>query len=288
MEDKDFIKDLFNEQLSSYEAPVRPEMWSQVAGQLAAQGTVATTSIVTKIIIAATTVAAIGGLTYWMVSNESKNKSENIVQTEKNNQKPNVVEEKTYNNQQNHSQPHIMPEANHDVLPPCLFSDLDTEEPVIEMLSTTDEVGGDDADELTHTQPFEKREEPVLEKENLPSVVKAQPSVTFQSPQHEEVNSSVQTEENEAIGNLRNIFTPNGDGVNDFLSIESTGLSDFQVIVLDNRNKVVFQSTDPQFVWDGNAISGEPLATGNYVYFITARNEKGEKVNKYSTLRIER
>jgi gliding motility-associated-like protein len=84
------------------------------------------------------------------------------------------------------------------------------------------------------------------------------------------------------------VFTPNGDNVNDFLSVESSQLVDFQVVVLDRFNKTVFKSSDPSFRWDGIGLSGDPVPTGNYVYFITARDEEGKPINKYSTLRIER
>src|SRR5690606_5690634 len=47
------------------------------------------------------------------------------------------------------------------------------------------------------------------------------------------------------IGELPNVFTPNGDGSNDFLFIESEGLEDFTIVVLDSKQRSIFESNDP-------------------------------------------
>lgn len=63
---------------------------------------------------------------------------------------------------------------------------------------------------------------------------------------------------------LPNVFTPNGDGLNDFyhLSIEK-GPVDFQVTIMDRYGLMVFESSDPQFKWDGQ-YQGQALGTGTY------------------------
>jgi gliding motility-associated-like protein len=73
-----------------------------------------------------------------------------------------------------------------------------------------------------------------------------------------------------------NVFTPNGDGVNDaFRLVELT--PDFQQIqVFDRFGVLVFESSDPDFQWDGTDRKGRKLPVGTYFYIAKI----GEKVIK--------
>ncbi|MFN9800652.1 MAG: PKD domain-containing protein, partial [Bacteroidota bacterium] len=73
---------------------------------------------------------------------------------------------------------------------------------------------------------------------------------------------------------IPNAFTPDGDGVNDVLQVESTGLdeSSFQIDVFDRWGGKVFSSEDPHEAWIGNRQGGEYfLPDGIYVYRVKAR-----------------
>jgi hypothetical protein len=62
MEEKDSIKDLFQEKLSQLETPVRPELWSAVSSSIATTSTVATASemsLLAKITIGITIAASV-------------------------------------------------------------------------------------------------------------------------------------------------------------------------------------------------------------------------------------
>jgi gliding motility-associated-like protein len=96
------------------------------------------------------------------------------------------------------------------------------------------------------------------------------------------------TEKHYTLVDPVNIFTPNSDGVNDIFELPSTGLEAFSIVVLDGRNKVVFTSTDPDFKWGGTLSGGEPLPTGNYIYYLTARDKNGNPVTQSSYLQIVR
>lgn len=87
---------------------------------------------------------------------------------------------------------------------------------------------------------------------------------------------------------LPNIFTPNNDGVNDYFEIQMSEKSDFQIIVIDQANKVIFQSNLVDFRWDGTLPGGEPVPSGNYIYYLTAKTLSGKDFVKHSGLRIER
>ena len=84
-----------------------------------------------------------------------------------------------------------------------------------------------------------------------------------------------------------NIFTPNGDGNNDFFEINwSEKIVEFSISILDNQNKLVFMSDIPDFKWDGYSLENKKLPLGKYIYFITAKDEKGKWYSKSSYLTI--
>ena len=72
------------------------------------------------------------------------------------------------------------------------------------------------------------------------------------------------------------------------LIVNTEGLTEFSLVVLDQRNKIIYTSQDTTISWDGLGLSGETVPSGNYVYFITARDATGKLVTKHSVLRIER
>jgi gliding motility-associated-like protein len=87
---------------------------------------------------------------------------------------------------------------------------------------------------------------------------------------------------------MPNAITPNGDGINDVLSLDSDGLTDFNVVVLDVANKLVYSSTDPSFKWNGTLLNGDAAPAGTYQYYFTAKDENGTWCNQFSSLTILR
>ncbi len=66
---------------------------------------------------------------------------------------------------------------------------------------------------------------------------------------------------------IPNVFTPDGDGINDFFEIKAKGI-DFQKVVVYNRfGQVVFESSDPEFRWEGGH-GTKPAENGVYLYLI--------------------
>jgi gliding motility-associated-like protein len=91
-----------------------------------------------------------------------------------------------------------------------------------------------------------------------------------------------------AINSLPNTFTPNGDGRNDYLFVETKGLKDFQINIMNNNQEVVYQSNQSNFQWDGIMLNGNPAPAGNYVYIIIATDNQGSTLNKYQQLHLIR
>lgn len=78
-----------------------------------------------------------------------------------------------------------------------------------------------------------------------------------------------------------NAFSPNDDGLNDYISFEdSHALADFNVTVFNRWGKPIVKWTDPNFKWFGNSKNGNKLAEGIYFYFLNAIGDNGKIYEK--------
>ncbi len=65
------------------------------------------------------------------------------------------------------------------------------------------------------------------------------------------------------------IFTPNGDGLNDFFYINEIGIERIDIKIFDRWGNLVFRSNDASFKWDGKtSLLGGELMNGNYPFVI--------------------
>ena len=114
---------------------------------------------------------------------------------------------------------------------------------------------------------------------------------TSTSAQNQEPKQNVATEklpeESKLQFKLPNIFTPNGDGNNDYLKLDIENVTEFVIVILDAKSNVVFKSEDADFKWDGTNINGDKLPAGNYIYYVTANDSGGKPLTKYSALTIK-
>jgi gliding motility-associated-like protein len=72
-----------------------------------------------------------------------------------------------------------------------------------------------------------------------------------------------------------NVFTPNGDGKNDFFINYIINSPNYQMSIVNRWGKTVFESTDPFEYWDGN-INGQQAPSGVYYYFIATQDCTGK------------
>ena len=86
---------------------------------------------------------------------------------------------------------------------------------------------------------------------------------------------------------LPNIFTPNGDGSNDLLTINMTQLEDVSLVVLNMKGQVQFTFQGTEFMWDGRDKNGDLVPSGSYIYFITGKDSLGELYKKYTNLEVK-
>jgi gliding motility-associated-like protein len=68
---------------------------------------------------------------------------------------------------------------------------------------------------------------------------------------------------------LPNIFTPNGDGKNDFFVPFPgyTSVSEVNMKIFDRWGKLVFETQNPEINWDGtDKTTNQPCSDGTYFY----------------------
>ncbi len=85
-----------------------------------------------------------------------------------------------------------------------------------------------------------------------------------------------------------NAFTPNGDGTNDSYSVTTRLITDFNVRIFDRWGKVLLESDDMSFEWDGTDSRGQAVPEGVYTYVITARDYLGRPLKVAGTITVYR
>ena len=74
---------------------------------------------------------------------------------------------------------------------------------------------------------------------------------------------------------IPNVFTPNGDGVNDVFTIDGKAITDFNLTIVNRWGNTIFESNDINTSWDGTA-DGTPCLDGTYFYIIKAKSTSND------------
>ncbi|HEY0433957.1 MAG TPA: gliding motility-associated C-terminal domain-containing protein, partial [Chitinophagaceae bacterium] len=83
-------------------------------------------------------------------------------------------------------------------------------------------------------------------------------------------------------------FTPNGDGINDYLyPLNAYKASDLRFSVFNRQGELMFTTTDWTHKWDGTR-NGILQATGVYVWTLAYKNERGRSVFLKGTVTLIR
>lgn len=90
------------------------------------------------------------------------------------------------------------------------------------------------------------------------------------------VADSVVVTISESLIDVPNVFTPNGDGINDEFRVAFRSLKAFDCWVYNRWGRLVYHWSDPTKGWNGK-INGRDAAPGTYFYIIKARGSEGQK-----------
>jgi gliding motility-associated-like protein len=69
---------------------------------------------------------------------------------------------------------------------------------------------------------------------------------------------------------IPNVFTPDGDGINDLYFINSAGLKEYKLEIYDRWGLKVFSSETASEKWDGRTTAGVPCTDGTYYFILKA------------------
>ena len=75
---------------------------------------------------------------------------------------------------------------------------------------------------------------------------------------------------------IPNIFSPNGDNVNDLLTIQSEGIISLEMDIFDRWGLVVAKVTNVNGGWDGKSENGNDSPDGTYYYIVKAKGVDGK------------
>ncbi|MFW6268053.1 MAG: gliding motility-associated C-terminal domain-containing protein [Marinilabiliaceae bacterium] len=83
----------------------------------------------------------------------------------------------------------------------------------------------------------------------------------------------------ESALDVPNVFTPNGDGINDEFRVSFRSLKEFEMVIFNRWGRKVYESTDPEEGWDGT-VGGKIGAPGVYFYHIRGEGYNEDEVHK--------
>lgn len=119
--------------------------------------------------------------------------------------------------------------------------------------------------------------------ELLISFVLGQDTVTF------EMDEPFQITVSESKLEMPNVFTPNGDGINDIYRAKEgyQSIVSFKAAVFNRWGKRLHRWTDPADGWDGT-LGGQPVPAGAYYCVVKAVGADGVKYNFKKTINLLR
>jgi len=279
LNDKDQIKELFSTKLANYKADVNPALWNSIASQIGGKTILGFGSLFfTKLIIGLSSALIVGLSAVVFLPNNQVAIIKSKVTTSERQQKKEIEAPLSLG----------LEKAKDISLDKETDNEPTKESEALVLALPTEQIEAD----TVKTDPLYKNTRTIEQKENttteentpqqrLPSndVIKEEPLAVIKS------DIDIPTYK---IIKMPDVFSPNGDNTNDLFFIETEGLLDFNIVIINSSSSVVFQSTDVNFKWDGYDRFGEEAPNGRYVYFITAKDKTGKNVKEYKYLTVLR
>ncbi len=87
---------------------------------------------------------------------------------------------------------------------------------------------------------------------------------------------------------IPNIFSPNGDGINDEFFIVNTGMSSLNCQIFNRWGELMSTLTAPNQTWDGRTPNGDKAPEGTYMYILQAQGLDSKTYKQQGTLMLVR
>lgn len=87
--------------------------------------------------------------------------------------------------------------------------------------------------------------------------------------------------------NMPNIFTPDGDGMNDIFRISTAGYDDLKCTIINRYGEPVYIFYGLNGSWDGFSHAGVKVTSGDYFIFLELTLPDGSTENRQGTLRVQ-
>jgi gliding motility-associated-like protein len=79
------------------------------------------------------------------------------------------------------------------------------------------------------------------------------------------------------LDEIQNVFSPNGDGINDIIKVDGENISKFHASVLDSKGNLIYEWDSIDGFWDGRDNNNNIIPKGTYYLVVTATGEDGEQ-----------
>ena len=295
MDRKDTIEELFKQKLADHQVSVNPELWSSIASKIPAVTSAAIDggmTLVAKAIIGVAVAASVVGLGY-LISVQNATTEKNTIKI----QEKTTIKYQPEKINTNSSNDQSSVPINNEAVKKESISIVTNPSAITGSLISETLLGAEiiqsEAQNLIppNTEKGNSTNIPVNE-ELAAEKTENNASNTLVAPINSgKSNAIIQdlkpTEGSSLTLVLPNIFTPNGDGNNDVLTLEASTISDFSIVVLNSAGIVVYQSNDSAFSWNGTLPTGNPVDEGNFIYYVTGKDSEGKLISKHSRLVIK-
>ena len=109
---------------------------------------------------------------------------------------------------------------------------------------------------------------------DIPSVVSTVNSVMKQDWSGFNHDQFILANEKEPPVIIPNVFSPDGDGVNDLFAISDANFEEFHIEIHDRWGVKMFESYSASASWDGTSAGGYPATEGTYFFILNAITKK--------------
>ena len=87
---------------------------------------------------------------------------------------------------------------------------------------------------------------------------------------------------------IPNVFTPNGDGINDLFTILSSGVKEIDLQIFNRWGQKLYAFNGPKAAWDGLSETGTKVSDGTYFFFVKATGFDDKTIEKQGTVNLFR